>query len=748
MPEKTAEPEIRAQVERVTYYNEENHYTIAKVRIEGRNSQVTVVGTLYSVVPGESLRLKGSWEVHPRWGEQFRIASYETLMPATVKGIERYLGSGMIKGIGPVMAKRLVARFREETLDVIDTDMDRLGEVPGIGQKRIEMIRMAWEEQKEVRNVMVFLQGNGVSPAYAAKIYRFYGGDAVRMVRENPYRLAVDIFGIGFLTADSIAAKLGIGKEAPLRIETGILYVLGQLASEGHLFFPRDLLVERCSEALEVDRERIPQALSSLAVQRKVVLEEPGQLSGGAARYRDGIVYLASLYVSEKGTAELLARLAAHPRQMRLVNVEEALRWVEGTGGVSFSLRQLDAVRASLEQKVLVITGGPGTGKTTIIKGIIAIAGKTGQKVLLAAPTGRAAKRMTEATGMEARTIHRLLEYGPGSVSSEGGFKRNESNHLDAGLIIIDEASMVDVSLMYHLLKAVPPQATLVLVGDVDQLPSVGPGSVLKDIISSGCVGCVRLSEIFRQSTKSMIIVNAHRINAGEMPFFEKNAGQGHDFVFVDIEDPDEVLRYVVGLCRDEIPSRFGFHPVKDVQVLTPMHRGVVGVSNMNARLQEALNSSTDGISRGGRFFKRGDKVLQTRNNYEKDVYNGDIGTVISMDREVQELKVDFEGKVVSYDFNELDELILAYAISVHKSQGSEYPVVVMPILTQHYLLLQRNLLYTAITRGKKLVYLVGTRKALSIAIRNDTPHRRYTLLAERLREAETVSGSRSQVSS
>ncbi len=739
--------EIRAQVERVTYYNEENNYTIAKVKIEGRNSQVTVVGTLYSVVPGEVLRLKGSWEVHRRWGEQFRITSYETLLPATVKGIERYLGSGMIKGIGPVMAKRLVARFRETTLDVIDTDMDRLREVPGIGQKRIDMIRTAWEEQKEVRNVMVFLQGNGVSPAYAARIYRFYGGDAVRMVSENPYRLAVDIFGIGFLTADSIAANLGIGKEAPLRIETGILYVLGQLASEGHLFFPCDLLVERCSEVLEVDRAKIPEALSNLVAQRKVVLEEPGQLSGGTPKYRDGIVYLASLHVSEKGVAELLGRLAAHPRQMRLLNVEEALRWVEGTRGISFSLRQLEAVRASLEQKMLVITGGPGTGKTTIIKGIIAVAGKTGQKVLLAAPTGRAAKRMTEATGAEARTIHRLLEYGPGSSSSEGGFKRNESNPLDAGLVIIDEASMVDVPLMYHLLKAVPPQATLVLVGDVDQLPSVGPGSVLKDIISSGCVRTVRLDEIFRQSTKSMIIVNAHRINGGEMPLFERHTGQGQDFFFVDIEDPDEVLRYVVSLCRDGIPSRFGLHPVNDIQVLTPMHRGVVGVSNMNARLQEALNSSTDGISRGGRFFKMGDKVLQTRNNYEKDVYNGDIGTVIAIDREVQDLSVDFEGKVVSYDFKEADELILAYAISVHKSQGSEYPAVVMPVLTQHYLLLQRNLLYTAITRGKKLVYLVGTKKALSIAIRNDKPHKRYTLLAERLREAKTVPGLRPHVS-
>ncbi|MDD3845690.1 MAG: ATP-dependent RecD-like DNA helicase [Syntrophorhabdaceae bacterium] len=723
-------------MERVTYYNEENHYTIAKVKVEGRNSLATVVGTLYSVVPGEVLRLKGNWEVHPRWGEQFKVISYETLMPATVKGIERYLGSGMIKGIGPVMAKRLVTRFREATLDIIDTDMDKILDVPGIGRKRVDMIRKAWEEQKEVRNVMVFLQGNGVSPAYAAKIYRFYGGDAVRIVSENPYRLAVDIFGIGFLTADSIAGKLGIGKEAPLRIETGILYVLGQLSSEGHIFFPCSLLVDKCSEVLEVEGGKISDALSRLAAQGKVIIDDPGAFPGMTANYTGGIVYLAPLYVSERGIAELLSKLATVPRQLRLLNVGEALRWVEGNQEVTFSERQLDAVRASLEQKVLVITGGPGTGKTTIIKGIIGIAGKTGQKVLLAAPTGRAAKRMTEATGAEAKTIHRLLEYAPSNASSDGGFKRNESNPLDAGLIVIDEASMVDVPLMYHLLKAVPPTASLVLVGDVDQLPSVGPGSVLNDIIASGCVGTVRLAEIFRQSTRSMIIVNAHRINGGEMPFLEKHAGQGHDFFFVDIEDPDEVLRYVVDLCKDMIPSRFGFHPSNDIQVLTPMHRGVVGVSNMNVRLQETLNRSTDGISRGGRFFKRGDKVLQTRNNYEKDVYNGDIGRVIAIDREVQELSVEFDGKVVSYDFNDLDELILAYAISVHKSQGSEYPVVVMPLLTQHYLLLQRNLLYTAITRGKKLVYLIGTKKALSIAIHNDRPRRRYTLLAERLREA------------
>ena len=728
--------EIKAQVERVTFYNEENQYTIAKVRVDGRSSLVTITGTLYSVVPGEILRLTGSWGEHPRYGEQFKVASYETLLPATAKGIERYLGSGMIKGIGPVMAKRLVSRFGEKTLDIIDADMEKLREVPGIGGKRIEMIKAAWDEQKEVRNVMVFLQGNGVSPAYAVKIYRTYGCKAVRLVSENPYRLAVDIYGIGFITADRIAENLGIGKESPLRIETGILYVLGQLSDEGHIFFPQDLLVDKCSETLEVPGEKIPRALESLAAQKKIVFDDPGALQGIRGSYGGRLVYLASLYVSEKGISDMLGKLMLFPKQLRLVNVEEALRWVQGNLGIAFSARQRDAVRSSIDEKVLVITGGPGTGKTTIIKGILKIAAKMGHKVLLAAPTGRAAKRMTEATGSEAKTIHRLLEYAPGQASSEAGFKRNESNPLDADLVIIDEVSMVDVPLMYHLLKAIPERATLILVGDVDQLPSVGPGSVLKDIVASGCIGTVRLDEIFRQSGRSMIIVNAHRINKGSMPVFERQGEGPKDFFFVDIKEPEEVLNYIVELCREVIPSRFGLHPFNDIQVLAPMHRGVAGVASINEKLQKALNSSADEIARGGRFFKTGDKVLQTRNNYEKDVYNGDIGRIVAIDREVQELRVEFDGRVVSYEFNELDEIILAYAISVHKSQGSEYPAVVIPVLTQHYLLLQRNLVYTAITRGKRLVYTVGTTKALSIAIRNDKPRKRYSLLAERLNES------------
>ena len=731
MFENTPQCVLKVQVERITYYNEENHYTIAKVTMEGKKYPVTIVGTLYSVVPGELLRVEGDWSIHPRYGEQFRVTSYETLLPATVRGIERYLGSGMIKGIGPVMAKRLVAKFGEATLDIIDADIEKLHHVPGIGEKRIEMIKSAWDEQKEVRNVMVFLQGNGVSPAYAAKIYRFYGNDSVRIVRDNPYRLAVDIFGIGFLTADRIAENLGIEKEAPFRIETGVLYVLGQLADEGHLFFPFDDLVERSSEVLEVSPSKIPPALASLAAQEKVIIENGPLVPGPAGNYGTGLVYLDFLYAAEQGIAVSIGRLASYPKQMRIFDIDDALHSGGEDRQITFSEKQLEAVSASLQQKVLVITGGPGTGKTTIINGIIKIAVKTGQKVVLAAPTGRAAKRMTEATGVESRTIHRLLEYNPRDLSSGTGFKRDESNPLDAGLVIIDEASMIDASLMYHLLKAVPGEATLVLVGDIDQLPSVGPGNVLKDIIASGCVSTVRLNDIFRQSQKSMIIVNAHRINKGQMPVFEG----GHDFVLIEEDDPEKVLQHIIELCTRTIPSLFGFRPFNDIQVLTPMHRGVVGVTNLNIRLQEVLNPSRDSVSRAGRSFKTGDKVIQTRNNYEKDIYNGDMGKIASIDKELQDVRVDFDGRIVTYDFSELDELILAYAISVHKSQGSEYPAVIVPVLTQHYLLLQRNLIYTAVTRGKKLVYLVGTKKAISIAVRNDKMRKRYSLLAERLRE-------------
>jgi exodeoxyribonuclease V alpha subunit len=595
------------------------------------------------------------------------------------------------------------------------------------------MITKAWEEQREIRGVMVFLQGNGVSPTYAAKIYKQYRNDSIRIVSENPYRLATDIFGIGFITADKIAEELGIDRAAPIRIEAGTLYVLNQLADEGHVYYPYEPLVEKCSKILGVDDAAIPLALNNLAAEKKVYVEKPRTPNPELITAPSAAVYLAGFYISEMGIANKLKTLITFPRQLRLMNIDEAIDWVQKDLKLVFSEKQLEAIKASINNKLMVITGGPGTGKTTIINAIIRIAHKMGQKALLAAPTGRAAKRMTETTGQEAKTIHRLLGYRPGGGPGGGGFKRDDTNPLDADLIIIDEVSMVDTLLMHHFLKAVPPQATLILVGDVDQLPSVGPGNVLKDIIDSGIVPTVRLNEIFRQSQRSMIIVNAHRINDGEMPGIERSGEHIHDFYFTAIEEPEEVLERIVHLCKDAIPSKFGFDAMNDIQVLAPMHRGVIGVTNLNVSLQKELNPGTDEIIRAGKLFKVGDKVLQTRNNYEKDIYNGDIGRIRTIDRELQELKVDYDGRIVSYDYADLDEVVLAYAISVHKSQGSEYPVVIMPILTQHYLLLQRNLLYTGITRGKKLVILIGTKKALAIAVKNNKQQQRFTLLKERL---------------
>ncbi len=715
--------ELKGQIERITYYNEENGYTVARLKAEGRTGLVTIVGTLLGLNPGEVLKLKGEWQSHPKYGEQFKIVSHESVMPATALGIERYLRSGMIKGIGPVMAKRLVTKFGTETLNVIERDIERLTEVEGIAEKRIEMIKNAWSTQKEIRDVMVFLQGHGVSPAYAVKIFKQYGGEAISKVRENPYRLAEEVFGIGFITADRIAEQLGIAKDSLIRARAGIQHILSRLSDEGHVYFPFDRLVEECEKVLEIERSIIIEAMESASADRRIVIEEMERF-GGEGRG----VYLAPFHVSEQGIARRMKDLLTFPRQLPLINRENILASAEKDLGLALSEQQARAVRDSTEGKVMVITGGPGTGKTTITRAIIAIQAQMGRRVMLAAPTGRAARRLGEATRHEARTIHRLLEFSP----RDGKFKRDEDNPLEADTLVIDEASMIDTILMYHLLKAVPLHATLILVGDVDQLPSVGAGNVLKDIISSGVVPVVRLNEIFRQSRESMIVVNAHRVNSGQMPIMGKEGGR-RDFHFIEVKEPDAALAEVVGLCRERIPARFGYHGVDDIQVLTPMHRGTVGAVSLNAELQKQLNPSKDEIVRGGRTFRKGDKVMQIRNNYDKDVYNGDIGRIVKIDREEQEVQVNFEGKLVGYDFSELDEIILSYATSVHKAQGSEYPAVVMPILTQHFLLLQRNLLYTGITRGRKLVVLVGTKKALSIAVHNNKTQLRYTLLKQRL---------------
>lgn len=715
--------DLQGQIERVTYTNDENGYTIAKIKVYGRRELVTAVGNILCPIPGEIIRMRGEWANHPKFGEQFKFTTYTTMTPASVHGIEKYLGSGLIKGIGPVMAKRIVKLFGESTLEVIEADVQKLAGVPGIGTKRIGMISKAWEEQKEIRAVMVFLQSHGVSSGYATKIYKQYGNDAIGVVKENPYRLAHDIFGIGFITADKIAQKLGFDINSPLRAEAGILYVLHQLSDEGHVFFPKAPLLEKAKEILEVDHEVLTDALGRLAAEGKVVVEsletEDGCTEG---------VYLAKFHVSENQAAARLTALSLSPKAIRTIDVDKAVAWVQEKLSMTLAAKQIEAVKAAASSKVLVITGGPGTGKTTIIRAILKIFSAITNRILLAAPTGRAAKRMSEATGHEAKTLHRLLEYS----IQRGGFQKNEDHPLDCDLLVVDEASMIDLILMHHLLKAVPKPATLILVGDVDQLPSVGAGNVLKDVIASGAMPVVELNEIFRQAQESSIIVNAHRINKGLMPD-TRSTKELDDFYFVHEDDPEKALQRVIQLVKDRIPARFSLDPIDQVQVLTPMNRGVVGTTNLNTALQEALNPGEGGITRGGRSFRVGDKVMQIKNDYDREVFNGDIGRITAIDTEAQEVLVSIDGRSVGYEYSDLDELVLAYGVSIHKSQGSEYPAVVIPVLTQHYVMLQRNLLYTGVTRGKRLVVIIGTPKALAIAVHNNKTISRNTYLASRL---------------
>ncbi len=718
--EKNTE-QIEGRIERITFFNEENGYTIAKIKISGKKEPITAVGYLLSPSPGEIIEMKGKWVKHPKYGNQFKITSYKTRVPATVYGIERYLSSGLVKGIGPIMAKRIVKRFGKETLNVIEENIEKLKQVEGIGEKRIDMIKKAWNEQREIRDLMIFLQEHGISPSYAPKIYKKYKEESIQVIKENPYRLAMDIYGIGFITADRIAEKLGFSKDSELRAMSGIIYVLQQVADEGHVYCPYDELLERCKKVLDTSRDTIENALSRLQAEGKVVKDEEA-------------VYLSQFYVCETGVAKKLIKLMEMPKSIRRINTEKAIEWVERRLGIKLAERQKDAIRAVSENKVLIITGGPGTGKTTVINAIIKIFSQIGAKILLAAPTGRASKRMTETSGYEAKTIHRLLEYSP----EKAEFKKNERSPLNCDILIIDEASMIDIVLMYHLTKAIPLNATVIIVGDVNQLPSVGPGNVLKDMISSGMFPVVELNEIFRQARESLIVINAHRINAGEFPIF-RSEKKNPDFYFIEEEDPEKGLSIIIDLVKNRIPKRFGFNPYEDIQVISPMNKGIIGAENLNEKLQEALNLSSFGITRGTKKIKLRDKVMQLRNNYEKGVFNGDIGTVVKIDQENQEVFVAFDTGIVTYDYSELDEISLAYAISVHKSQGSEYPAVVIPIFIQHYVLLQRNLIYTAITRGKKLVVVVGTKKAFLIGIKNNKIQRRYSKLDKRLSESELI---------
>jgi exodeoxyribonuclease V alpha subunit len=721
------EIELSGQIERITYTNEENGYTIARVKIYGQRDLVTVVGFLMSPTPGEILNMRGEWINHPKFGEQFKVVDYKTTVPATVFGIQKYLGSGLIKGLGPVIAGRIVKKFGEKTLDVIENDIEKLVMVEGIGKKRIAMIQNAWDEQKEIRDVMLFLQSHGVSSGYATKIFKQYKNRSIAVVTENPYRLAMDIFGIGFVIADSIAEKLGFPKDSPLRVEAGILYVLHQLSDEGHVFYPYEYLVKKSRETLGVERDAIVEALGGLAINKKIVLEDLNESIDEFKENNKG-VYLAKFHLCETSIATRLKTLSIAPKSIRSVNVENALEWVQERLDIRLAENQAKAIRCALENKIMVITGGPGTGKTTIINAIIKIFSKLKVKTLLAAPTGRAAKRMSEATGYEAKTIHRLLEYS----FVKGGFQKNEEKPLSCDLLILDEVSMIDTILMHHLTKAIPTFATVILVGDVNQLPSVGAGNVLNDIIASGVTPVVELKEIFRQARESRIIVNAHQINNGILPTFEDDV-PGNDFFFIQQEDPEKVLEIILELTKERIPKRFGLDPVDDIQVLTPMHKGVVGAENLNMELQKSLNPAQVEIIRGSRNFRVNDKVMQIRNNYDKEVFNGDIGRIVGIRTDENEITVLFDGRNVVYEFYELDELVLAYAVSVHKSQGSEYPAVVIPVLTQHYILLQRNLIYTAITRGRNLVVMVGTRKALAMGVNNDKTQKRFTHLRYRM---------------
>ena len=755
--------ELTGTVERIVFHNEDNGFTVLRLlpdaeagadtaaKQPGRpaprsqRDPVACVGHMTEPKAGARLRVRGRWITNPRFGRQVEFSEAEELLPATAEGIRLYLASGLIRGVGEEMAARIVDTFGTDALRVLDEEPERLLAVRGLGPRSLERIRESWARHRGVRDLLLFLQPHGITPALGVRIHRAYGEHALEIVRENPYRLAMDIRGIGFLTADAIAAKLGFAPDSPLRVQAACLYTLQKATEEGNVYLPQNRLMEEVGNQVGAPPEAVLAALDALERDERLVREdfsEEDRPAGGAADMSggedadtdDGIgVYLGRYHHCEAKTAYYLQRLLHSPKAVRLPEPEALAGRVAAELPIELAPEQLAAVTAAAKSKVLVITGGPGTGKTTIINAIIKLFETARARILLAAPTGRAAKRMAETSGREAKTIHRLLEYSP----REDGFARNEDNPLACGLLVVDEASMMDCLLFYHLLKAVPLGATLVLVGDVHQLPSVGPGNVLGDVIASRAAPVVELTEIFRQSAESEIILNAHSINRGEVPHLESSRERLSDFYFIRQDDPERAAALMVELVSRHIPRRFGLDPVDDVQVLTPMHKGAVGAGRMNALLQAALNPHGLEVRRGERAFRLQDKVMQVRNNYEKDVFNGDMGRITHMDPRERNLSVTFDGRVVPYDFDELDELAPAYAISIHKSQGSEYPAVVIPLMMQHYVLLQRNLVYTGVTRGKRLVILVGEPRALHVAVKNNKTHRRFTRLAQRLAAAD-----------
>lgn len=684
---------------------------------------VTVVGNLLGVQPGESVRLQGQWITDARYGRQFRADSYLPLQPATREGIERYLGSGLVAGIGKTMAGRIVDHFGLDTLEVIEEQAERLTEVDGIGAVRATRIQEAWREQRGIKEIMLFLHGHGVSPRLAVKIYRTYGANAVARLRENPYRLAFDVFGVGFKSADQIATQLGIPADSPRRAEAGVHHVLSDMGSAGHVYSERSMLVEQAQELLQIDGALVDTAVETLAESGWIVIEGQGP---GA------FVYTTALYRAEVSIVSRVAAILSNPGREFPIQVERAVQWYQELAQIELASEQELAIRAALGDQGVIVTGGPGTGKTTVLNGIVQILEKKRARILLAAPTGRAAKRLQETTGREAWTLHRLLDYQPRTQS----FHRNPDNPLPADLIIVDEMSMVDTLLFQSLMAAVPSSCRVVLVGDIDQLPSVGAGNVLRDLIDSDCFSVVRLTRVFRQGQRSTIVTNAHRVNDGELPDLTGTDEDGADFFFVERSEPEPILATLKEIVAQRIPQRFGIQPREDVQVLTPMQRGDLGVARLNEELQEVLNAGAKGIARGHRQFRLGDRVMQLRNNYDLDVYNGDIGVVAEIQEDGPTLTVRYDDRLVAYETAQLEELVLAYASSIHKSQGSEYPVVIIPLHTQHYVMLQRNLLYTAMTRGRRLVMIIGSRRALELAVRNHQVQARRTRLAERLRHA------------
>ena len=740
MPEQ-----LTGVIERITFHNLDSGYCVLRVQARGHRDLVTVVGVCQQVVAGEYVQAAGEWVTDRSHGLQFKAAEVKTVPPHTPEGIAKYLGSGLVRGVGPRFAQRIVDVFGEKTLEVIDQSPTFLTQVKGIGPKLVEKIRTSWREQQGVRSIMVFLHSYGIGTARAVRIFRQYGENAIEMVRANPYRLSTDIWGVGFRTADELALKLGLPRDSPYRAQAAVRHVLSEAQGDGHVGFPEELAMTAAEELTQIPPDGIRDAVEQLRITDEIVRDTEGQAAGGERRVTnldDGsnsgpsplapgpLLFLKPLFLAELGVARQVGALAGGPHPLPAANVDAAVDWAEKKMGIAFADSQRAAVRAAVTKKLMVVTGGPGTGKTTIVRAILEIFAAKGQRVLLAAPTGRAAKRLTESTGREAKTIHRLLEFDPGV----GGFRKGKESPLDLDLLVIDETSMVDVVLMNRLLQAVPPWACVVLVGDVDQLPSVGAGAVLADLIASGVLPVARLTEVHRQAGASWIVRAAHAVNRGEEPE-SAPAGQG-DFYFIEANDPPTIIARIIQMVRDRIPAKFGFDPFRDIQVLTPQVKTELGVINLNKELQAALNPGGAGGAEVKKFdttFRAGDKVMQTRNNYQRETFNGDIGRVTGVDAVDQVVTVDYDGRAVEYDFADLDELQLAFAISVHKSQGSEYPAVVIPVHTQHYVMLQRNLLYTGITRGRRLVALVGSRRALWRAVTNAETKKRFGLLKWRL---------------